>query len=53
MIGLDGEYYQVKVDGVAYPVAGNMTTPFATVTFFDADETISIEDAENYTQFGE
>ncbi len=53
MIGLDGEYYQVKDDGVAYPVAGNMTTPFAAVTFFDADETISIEDAENYTQFGE
>ena len=53
MIGLDGEYYQVKADGVAYPVAGNMTTPFAAVTFFDADDTISIEDAENYTQFGE
>jgi acetolactate decarboxylase len=53
MIALDGEFYQVKDDGVAYPVADNLTTPFATVTFFDADETVLVERAENYTQFEE
>jgi acetolactate decarboxylase len=50
MVALDGEYYQVKADGVAYPVQGNTTTPFSTVTYFQADQTISIEDAGNFSQ---
>lgn len=37
MVGFGGDFYQVKVDGIAYPVSDNMTTPFAEVTFFDAD----------------
>ena len=39
MIGFDGKFYQIRVDGVAYPVPGSMMTPFAVVTFFDADKT--------------
>ncbi|WP_292463890.1 acetolactate decarboxylase [Methanolobus sp.] len=39
MIVLDGEVYQVKDDGVAYLTNDSMTTPFAAVTFFEADET--------------
>jgi acetolactate decarboxylase len=34
IIALDGGFYQVKADGVAYPVADGQRTPFATVLFF-------------------
>ena len=37
MVALDGTFYQVKTDGKAYPVDGSFITPFAMVTFFDAD----------------
>ena len=37
MLAFDGKYYQIKADGVAYPVAGSQETPFAAVTYFDAD----------------
>jgi acetolactate decarboxylase len=53
MVVVDGECYQVKVDGVAYVVPDDVTTPFATVTFFDPDETVLVEKAENMTEFGE
>ncbi len=52
MVVVDGECYQVKVDGVAYVVPNNATTPFATVTFFDPDETVLIETA-NFSEFKE
>ncbi|HUV03330.1 MAG TPA: acetolactate decarboxylase [Desulfobacteria bacterium] len=55
--GLDGEMivekgvcYQVKVDGVAYPVTDTMTVPFAAVTFFDVDRELPVSDGMNYTQ---
>lgn len=44
MIALDGRFYRLKVDGEAQPVSDQMKTPFAVVTFFDADESLSIED---------
>jgi len=50
MVALDGEYYQVKTDGVAYLVGGNVTTPFSTVTFFHVDEAAAIHNAENMTE---
>jgi len=34
MIAFDGGFYQVKSDGIAYPVADGQRTPFATVLFF-------------------
>jgi len=37
MIGIDGDFYQIKVDGMAYPVDDSMGTPFALVTFFETD----------------
>ena len=37
MIAFDGEFYQIKSDGIAYPVADDQRTPFATVLFFRAD----------------
>ena len=37
MICLDGDFYQVKADGLAHPVDGSAVTPFAVVTVFDPD----------------
>ena len=34
MVVLNGKFYQIKTDGVAYPVPDNSKTPFSTVTFF-------------------
>ena len=45
MIALDREIYQVKADGRAYRVEDAMTTPFAVMTFFDADEVASFAQA--------
>jgi acetolactate decarboxylase len=50
MIALDGECYQIKADGVAYPVKSDMTTPFSTVTFFKADQSAAIKNVGNFTQ---
>lgn len=44
MIALDGMFYQLNVDGQAHPVSDQMKTPFAVVTFFETDESLSIED---------
>lgn len=40
MIGFDGKFYQVKADGIAYPVDDSQKTPFAVVTFFEPDKTV-------------
>jgi acetolactate decarboxylase len=34
MIAVDGGFFQIKSDGVAYPVSDDQRTPFATVLFF-------------------
>jgi len=49
MIELDGEIYQVRADGVAYPVNDTTTTPFAAVTFFEADTEMRISEPMNMT----
>ncbi|MGH7924212.1 MAG: acetolactate decarboxylase [Candidatus Binatus sp.] len=38
MIELDGKVFQVRADGHAHPVRDSARTPFATVSFFRADE---------------
>jgi acetolactate decarboxylase len=48
MIGLEGGFYQIKSDGVAYPVPDSMTTPFAVVTVFDADKTLPSQEGMDY-----
>jgi len=50
MLALDGNYYQIKTDGIAYPVSAEMTTPFATVTYFEADENFRLEEPMNLTE---
>lgn len=41
MIVLDGRCYRARSDGRVVPVAGDEKTPFACVTFFDADFAVS------------
>ena len=53
MIVVDGVCFQVRTDGVAYVVPDDVTTPFATVTFFDPDEKVTVEKADNMTELGE
>lgn len=53
MIELDGEFYQVKADGAVYPVASTMKTPFASVTFFQADKAQAINEETNFLQLQE
>ena len=50
MIELDGQFYQVKSDGIAYHLNDSMKTPFAEVTFFKPDETIELNGTDNLTQ---
>lgn len=49
LIGIDGEWYLIRVDGRAYPVSGNATTPFAAATFFDQDVSVVIDEPMNLT----
>jgi len=48
MIGLDGAFYQIKSDGLAYEVDTRMKTPFAVVTFFEPDLTLPLTTSPNY-----
>jgi acetolactate decarboxylase len=50
MVALNGKFYQIKADGVAYPVTDTMTAPFACVIFFDADCELPVWEGMNYTQ---
>ncbi|MCJ7720332.1 MAG: acetolactate decarboxylase [Candidatus Hadarchaeum sp.] len=48
MIGMEGRLYQIKADGIAYPVPDSMTTPFSVVTMFEADKTLIIQAGMDY-----
>ena len=50
MVGFDGDFYQVKADGIAYPVTDSMRTPFASVTFFDVDCEESLPEGMDYNR---
>jgi acetolactate decarboxylase len=50
MLELDGNFYQIKADGVAYPVDSKVKTPFASVTYFDTDSQIELPENTNYQQ---
>jgi len=50
MIGLDGEFYQVKSNGIAYRVNDSMKTPFAEVAFFKPEETVALNGTSNLTE---
>lgn len=43
MVALDGKFYQIRHDGLVFEIPNTQTSPFAAVTFFDSEQTISIE----------
>ena len=49
MIALDGDFYQVRVDGRAYAVDRRCKTPFAVVTFFEPDLSRQLATIGNFT----
>jgi acetolactate decarboxylase len=50
MIELDGKVFQVRADGHAHPVEDSTRTPFATVSFFKADETAHLNTRSNQAE---
>jgi acetolactate decarboxylase len=47
MVALDGQFFQIRVDGKAYPIPDSARTPFAVVTFFKPQTRVSIESAHS------
>jgi acetolactate decarboxylase len=50
MLALNGEFYQIKSDGKVYPVKDEMRTPFASITFFAADNTVQVFGIPEYAE---
>ncbi len=50
MIEVDHQIYQIKSDGVAYQVNGQMKIPFAVATYFEPDQTVTIDETMTYEQ---
>ncbi len=50
MVVLDGQVWQLRADGRAYPVAEEVKTPFATVTFWQADWTATLDQPLTYEE---
>ncbi len=50
MIALDGQFFQIKSDGKVYPVNDSQKTPFAVVTSFETDKSISPENVLDFDQ---
>lgn len=43
MVAVDGVFYQVRSDGKAAPIPDSAITPFAVVTFFRAQQTLTLQ----------
>ncbi len=50
MIALNGVFYQIPIDGKPRQINATEETPFAIVTFFEADQTLHVVDAMNYSE---
>ncbi len=53
MIAVDNEVYQVTADGAARQVADDALSPFAVLTFFEADQTAELVEPVDCTQLGD
>lgn len=49
MVAFEGTFWQVRADGSVNAVPGTMTTPFSVVTWFDPDQTFSLDGPVNLT----
>ncbi len=50
MVALGGVFYQIPSDGKPRQISSTEETPFAMVTFFEADQTLQVADAMNYSE---
>jgi acetolactate decarboxylase len=50
MIALEGTFYQIPTGGTPRQIGTAEKTPYATVTFFEADQVIQVADALNYSE---
>ena len=50
MVAVDGQFYQVKTDGKAYPVGPAQKTPFCEVTFFKAEKVLDLREPLDLAQ---
>ena len=50
MIALRGRFYKIKADGKIYRVDESMKAPFASVTFFESDKHVVLEQPMNYDE---
>ncbi|KAH0795441.1 acetolactate decarboxylase [Histomonas meleagridis] len=51
MILIDGKYYQLKADGIAYIPAGDAGTPFATISNFQSTKEFTISKQMSFEEF--
>jgi acetolactate decarboxylase len=49
MLALNGVFYQIPSDGIPRQVNSSVTAPYATITYFHSDQTLTVTDS-NYTQ---
>ncbi len=49
MLAVGGVFYQIPSDGKPVQIPASATAPYATITFFEPDQTLTISDL-NYTQ---
>jgi len=49
MIALDGDFYQIRADGAAYPVDVRTKTPFAAVTIFEPALSQALDSAMDFS----
>ncbi len=50
MIALNGVFYHIPSDGKVRQIGFDEEVPYATVTYFDADQTIQVTNALNYSE---
>jgi len=50
MFALNGKFYQIPADGVPREIGSAEKTPYATVTFFDTDQSFQVTNVNNYSQ---
>ena len=50
MFALNGKFYQIPTDGAPREIGSSEKTPYATVTFFNRDQTFQVANVSNYTQ---
>ncbi|MCG2722118.1 MAG: acetolactate decarboxylase [Thermodesulfovibrionales bacterium] len=51
MVAIDGQFFQVRADGSVHTVMDSATTPFAVMTFFEAEKTFLLDSPMDRGEF--